>query len=216
MTHPPEPDRHAAGGRQRTCLVGALIALGSGIVLVAIGSLAAFLVLPSLIQGPLDLGARDAAGRKLPELRLRPLTGTGQPVTLEDLTGQVVVVNFWSTQCGPCLRELPHLARLQETFGARPDFRLLAVSCARGGEEDVERLRTETAAVLRQLGIDVPTYADPGFVTRRALDAVDEFRAYPTTLVMDRQGVIRGVWVGFDPRVPRQIEQLLARLLAEQ
>jgi len=215
MTDWHEPNGRAADGQPRSCLARVLVVLGSGIVLVAAGSLVGFLVLPGLIQGPLDLGAGGAVGRKLPELRLRPLTGTGPPVTLEDLSGQVVVVNFWSTRCGPCRRELPHLARLQEEHSARPDFRLLAVSCALHGQEDVEPLRAETSALLRALGIDVPTYADPGWVTRRALDEVDEFRGYPTTLVMDRQGVIRGVWVGFRPRMPREIDRLLARLLAE-
>ena len=216
MTHPNPTQRHASGVGQKSCLIGALLTVGGGIVLVVAGSLAALFVLPGLIQGPLDLDGRGAVGRRLPDLRLQPLTGTDQPVALEDLAGQVAVVNFWGTWCPPCRMELPHIARLQETFGDRPDFRLLAVSCGPGGEEDLEELRANTAATLRQSGIEMPTYADPGFVTRRAFDAVDEFSVYPTTFVMDRQGVIRGVWVKFDRRMPPAIEQLVARLLAEQ
>lgn len=216
MSPPPEPSPHGdTGRRQTTCLVGVLIFLGSGIVLVAVGSLAAFLLLPRLIQGPLDLGHKSAVGRKLAELRLEPLTGSDQPVTLEDLSGQVVVVHFWSTGCGPCLRELPQIARLRETFDGWPGFRLLAVSCAMGGPEDAASLRGPTVATLRRLHVDMPTWIDPGQRTRRALDALERFRGYPTTLVLDHQGVVRGLWAGADTGTPGEIEQLVGRLLAE-
>ena len=59
-------------------------------------------------------------GVPLAELRLQPLSGDGPPVSLADLRGSVVLLNFWGTWCPPCLRELPHIAtNLQEPPGRR-------------------------------------------------------------------------------------------------
>ncbi len=153
-------------------------------------------------------------GNRLPRLQLEPLTGDGRPVGLNDLKGHVTLIDFWGTWCPPCRAELPHLAELAGRFGNQRDFRLLAVSC--GGDpnsENVESLRQETAAFLRENNIDLPTYWDPQGSSRFGVDAVAGFKGYPTTVLFDRQGVIRGYWIGYEPGVERQIERRVAELL---
>ena len=70
-----------------------------------------------------------AVGRKLPQLELKPLTGDGRPVSLEDLKGRVTLIDFWGTWCPPCAEELPHIAALATRFSGQLDFQVLAVSC---------------------------------------------------------------------------------------
>ncbi len=70
----------------------------------------------------------------MPEPRAGPapdLVGedmAGNPVSLSDLAGKFVVVNFWGTYCEPCTKEWPELHRLAERFGERDDVVVIAVS----------------------------------------------------------------------------------------
>ena len=155
------------------------------------------------------------AGGKLSQLDLQPLTGTEQSVTLADLTGQVVLLNFWGTWCPPCRRELPHIADLYQEFGGQTAFRLLAVSCGSGGPEDLAALRTDTSDLLDQANISMPTYADPDRISRQEVERVVGFEGYPTTLLIDRRGDIRRVWTGFVPGNEVEMREMIAQLLAE-
>lgn len=157
--------------------------------------------------------AHQAVGQKLPAFALEPLTGTQQGVTLNDLSGRVVLIDFWGTWCPPCREELPHLVEVAKTFGNRPDFRFLAVSCGYGRREDLDNLHAETQLFLEKTGLDIPTYADPQLITRKAFDSIGRFDGYPTTLLLDRDGTIRRVWVGYDPRIRQELEQLIPTLL---
>ncbi len=163
-----------------------------------------------------DIGIHHpAVGKHLPSLDLKPLTGDGKPVALGDLEGRVTVIDFWGTWCPPCRDEFPHIAALATQFRDRPDFQVLAVSCG-GGEEDFALIADETKAFLESYKIDLPTYKDPGEYSRRAVGivaGVEGFRGYPTTLVLDRQGIIRGVWFGYRAGYEQQIEKLVAELL---
>jgi cytochrome c biogenesis protein CcmG, thiol:disulfide interchange protein DsbE len=166
---------------------------------------------------PRDESANQlGVGAKLPNLQLEPLTGDDQPVRLRDLAGKVVLLDFWGTWCPPCRAEIPHIAELRKQFRDEPDFRLLAVSC-RDQTDDPESLRPDTEAFLDGHKLDLPTYADPGFYTRLQLDKIDAFdSSYPTTLLLDRESVIRAIWVGYSPETVEQMGKKIAKLLAEK
>ena len=160
---------------------------------------------------------QPGVGRKLPQLRLLPLTGDGRPVEMADLAGRVVLIDFWGTWCPPCRAEFPHIAALGVRFRGQADFMLLPVSCGDAGpkSESIDALRPATEEFLAEHKLDLPTYADAGGYTRLGIDKVASFEAYPTTIVLDRQGVIRGFWVGYEPGVERKIERLIGELLAK-
>jgi thiol-disulfide isomerase/thioredoxin len=165
---------------------------------------------------PLKQADHEAVGKKLPDLSLTALDDPAKSVTLADLSGKVVLVNIWGPWCPPCRQELPHIAALGRKYRDQPDFQLLAITSAQSPPENLVRLRQETQAFLRDADLDLPTYLDPGGATRRAFGEVGQLRGFPTTFLMDRQGVIRNVWVGYAPSVPEEIDQWTAQLLEEK
>jgi len=169
---------------------------------------------PAHDRGNDQAGEQSGIGRRLPDLQLEPLTGDGHPARLNDLAGKVVLLDFWGTWCPPCRAEFPHIAALGDEYRERPDFQLLAVSCGADDNENPQSLRTATLEFLADRRLDITTYFDPGGVTRREVAKVAGFEGYPTTLVLDRQDVIRGMWVGYEPGTERKIGELIAKLLA--
>ncbi len=61
-----------------------------------------------------------------PEFQVEDLAGN--PVTLGEMRGRLVIVNFWATWCEPCIREWPQLDRLAERLAGRTDVEILAIS----------------------------------------------------------------------------------------
>jgi thiol-disulfide isomerase/thioredoxin len=154
---------------------------------------------------------------KLARLELQPLTGDSRAVTLADLRGSVVLLNFWGPWCSVCRQELPHIAAIYAGRKGQADFKLLAVSCGDPErEEDIDALRKDTSYLLEHKGIKMPTYVDPGGVTAAAVDAVAKFKGYPTALLLDRDGGIRQVWSGYNPGTEVEIENAITELLGKQ
>jgi thiol-disulfide isomerase/thioredoxin len=151
-------------------------------------------------------------GHQLPQLRLEPLTGDSKPIDLKDLTGHVVLLDFWGTWCPPCQDEFPHIAAIAAKYRDRSDFLCLPVSCD-GEAEKHDELRNETGAFLQSYKLDLATYWDPGSYSRLGIDMVAEFSAYPTTIVLDRHGVIRGFWIGYSRGDEREIEKCVIQWL---
>ena len=157
-----------------------------------------------------------AIGRRLAHLELVGLTGESGAVSLEELRGKVALVNYWGTWCPPCVRELPEIEAIGKRFAGRKDFWLLAVSCGQGADENVETLRDETERFLAGRGSELATYVDPGATSRQAMNVVLGVPlAYPTTVLVDRAGKIRGLWQGYHPRAAEEMEAEIERLLQE-
>ncbi len=157
------------------------------------------------------------AGRRLPGIDLLPLVGNGEPVTLESLEGKVVLLNLWGTWCGPCRREFPRLMKLEERLRGNPDFKFLSVSCGQESPESIPDLRLQTEAYAAEMGAKFPIYADPFWQTRKAVAATayDSRGTMPTTVVLDRTGKVRGIWIGYAGGDERVMEELVLELLSE-
>lgn len=195
------------------------------VILAAVAVGVGVYVLRSIVPafGPVEEGAQSraeqhpAVGQRFPALELEPLSEASQRVSLADLEGKVVVLNFWGTWCPPCRREMPELDKFYRRIAGHERFRLLAVSCLPGPSEAdaFEELKAETIAFLRSNGLSLPAYADPSGITRAAFRQLGGRAVFPTTLVLDGQGVVRAVWVGYAPGVVEAIERQVAGLLAE-
>lgn len=157
-------------------------------------------------------------GRPLAPLNFQPLTGDAPAVSRESLEGRVVLINFWGTWCSPCRVELPHMAALRERFAGRKAFQLLSVSYPPFGQHhDVQSLSEETLALQKRLGISLPTYYDPENQTYAALQQVLGLKgsAFPTTVLLDRQGILRAVWIGYRPGLETEMERITDDVLQE-
>jgi thiol-disulfide isomerase/thioredoxin len=145
------------------------------------------------VAGPDDLNyARVQRLIERPEiarLRLAPnfrvTTLDGKTITLESLTGKVVLIDFWAMWCPPCRRALPHLQKMVQEFAGQP-FVVLSISL----DPDEGRWKSYTA----QNHMTWPQYRDGGFDGRVAtLFAV---QGVPNTIIIDADGVLEVQYLG--------------------
>jgi thiol-disulfide isomerase/thioredoxin len=154
-----------------------------------------------------------AVGTPLTQISLQPLTGGGPPITASDLAGKVTLINFWATWCGPCRMEFPHLIELEEDFRSRSDFQFLSVST--GDQDGPEALKQATEQFLRQERATFRTLSDRDYQAQRALAFAAGLGRidYPTTVLIDRSGVIRGLWIGYAPGDERRVRAAIEAAL---
>jgi len=113
-----------------------------------------------------------------PDFTLPNLAGATE--TLSALSGRLVVLNFWATWCGPCVKEMPTLEHLQDKLGDR-GLSVLAVSLDTGDPKGV-------ADFAKGYGWRLPILLDP---MAQVADAY-AIRVMPTTYVIGPDGNIRG------------------------
>jgi cytochrome c biogenesis protein CcmG, thiol:disulfide interchange protein DsbE len=128
-----------------------------------------------------DRGARPGlTGEVAPDFTV---SDGSSSVHLADYRDKVVLLNFWWTDCAPCVQEMPGLLELHHD---RPDLAILAVSI----DEDAG----EYKRFLDRHHVDLITVRDPAESAAKLYHT----EGWPETYVIDRQGVIRRKFVG-DP-----------------
>lgn len=173
-----------------------------------------------------DAGRRHpAVGQSLAVVQLEPLNGEATAVGREQLQGKVTLMNFWGPWCSYCLKEMPHLIELRDKYAPEADLQLLFVSCspqwrphippALGWTEDIPALKGSTGRLLAARGYDIDAHVDARGKTRDAFHSLADWQGYPTTLLLDRSGTIRGVWIGYQAGVEQDIEDRLRQVLSE-
>ena len=124
----------------------------------------------------------------------------GQPVSLAELKGEVVLINFWATWCGPCRKEMPLLEDIYQRY-SRLGFTLLGVNVEEHSR-DADRFLSETP-------VSFPILFDPANQVSQLYDVA----AMPSTVLVDRNGNLRylhhGYQDGYEDMYREQIRELV-------
>lgn len=128
--------------------------------------------------------------------------GGAFPPNLAALRGRVVLLDFWATWCGPCRIVMPRLTQLQARHGAEG---LTVVGLS---SEDVDPVES----FVRKLPPRYAVGVDPDAETARRYGVM----SLPTVVVVDWQGTVRDVFIGYDPDSDARLDATVRRLLAER
>jgi len=163
------------------------------LVAALIAALASVTVLPATANTP----APNAAA---PDFTLRRLDGPN--LRLAELRGQVVMVNFWATWCGPCREEMPRLDALYQKYHAS-GFTLLGVNI-----DDDPR---NAAGAASKLKVSFPVLLD----TDKAVSRLYDLGTMPSTVLIDRDGRVRYVHRGYREGTEAEYDEKIRGLLKE-
>ena len=157
----------------------------------------------------LALGARASAADikrwrgKPAALPIALLGVDGEPVSLQQFRGKVVLVNFWATWCEPCIAEMPSMQQLRERLAAE-GFEVLAVNYQEGP--------ARISAFMQKMNLSFPIVRDTDGQVARVWGA----RVFPASYLVDRRGDIRYAISGDADWTSAALVSTIRTLLAAQ
>ncbi len=131
-----------------------------------------------------SLASSGLEGQVAPDFALK--SSSGENLRLSEYRGDVVMINFWATWCGPCRQEMPLLDELYTRY-ERVGFSLLGVNI----DDDSRR----AMQMIEDLGVSFPVLFD----ARKEVSELYEVEAMPVTVLIDREGNVRHVHHGYKP-----------------
>ena len=163
-----------------------------------------FITLVSSLLISMSVHAADA-GSKAPTFAIKSLKNVDTPtIDFESYKGKVVYVDFWASWCGPCKRSFPMLETLRSKYNDR-GFEVIAINM----DENID----DANNFLGKFPASFPIGTDP------AGKVAEQYglKGLPTAYIIDRQGVINHIVVGFDDKSEYEtIEAVTNKLLGAQ
>jgi thiol-disulfide isomerase/thioredoxin len=151
---------------------------------------------------------RYAERPELARARMAPafalVASNGQRVSMDDLTGKVVLIDFWATWCGPCREALPHMKRIAQKFSGEP-LVVLSVSL-----DDDEKKWSDFVVQHEMTWLQ---YRDGGFEGQLA--RMFGVTAIPHTFTIDADGVLQDEHIG-DASIEGKLKKLIAQARQRQ
>ncbi len=124
----------------------------------------------------------------------------GKTVSLRSLKGKVVFINFWATWCPPCIREMPSIDELKDSFKESDDIVFLMV--------DVDNKMEKSSAFMQENDYDLPVYVPVSNIPSDFLRG-----AIPTTVIIDKKGEMVARMEGGrnyrDPQIIKALKELV-------
>lgn len=152
--------------------------------------------LPLLLNGCYSGSRPPRIGSVAPDFTLQD---TDRKISLSEMRGKVVVLNFWATWCPPCVDEMPSLVQMQQKMKGR-GVEVLAVSV------DVDQ--GAYYKFLKDHKIDLLTVRDP---EQKSNNLYGTFK-FPETYIVDRHGVMRRKFIGPVDWSQPEVLEFLSRL----
>lgn len=148
--------------------------------------------LGAVVSGNEDTGI--AIGKHAPNFSMT--LDDGRSITLHDLKGRPVMINFWATWCGPCRFEMPEIVK---TAQSTPELAVLAVN--------VQEQLPLVQSFAEDFAMELPVVRDE----KGAIQNLYQIRGMPTTYFLDKNGTVRAVWAGV--LTPDRLAKLLDEIM---
>jgi thiol-disulfide isomerase/thioredoxin len=148
----------------------------------------------------------------LPQASSKPLgemawtTLDGKTEKIGGMKGKVVVLDFWATNCPPCLKEIPHLVALQNKYGAD---NLNIVGLHVGDDEDRQRVPEFAEKLKINYALALPEEPLVSFVFRDRTDI-------PQTLILNRTGNMVERFIGFNEKTEKDLDRIIEQTINEK
>ena len=129
-------------------------------------------------------------------------SSSGKQVQLTDFRGDVVMINFWASWCGPCRQEMPLIEGLHKKYG-KLGFTVLAVNVD-ADPKDAQKMLTE-----------IPVSFPIGFDSKNKVSELYKVDSMPSTVMVDRKGNMRFLHRGYKPGYEADYEKQIRALIRE-
>ncbi|WP_026842749.1 TlpA family protein disulfide reductase [Citrifermentans bremense] len=161
-------------------------------------------IIPLALAGLL-LSTQPAAailqkGEAAPPIKL--VTTSGQPITLNNYKGYVLVMDFFATWCIPCKESIPHMNALRQKYG-KQGLQVLGVSVDEGSDREVRSF------------IGEKRISYPVAIAGEEMQTDYGLRSIPTVYVINKRGFVAEKFQGFSDQTAKAMEDTIKRLLAE-
>jgi peroxiredoxin len=150
----------------------------------------------------LTLPATGASGPSGPAPQFTLEARSGSKISLTQYKGQVVMLNFWASWCGPCRQEMPLLENIYKKYG-KMGFTLIGVN--------VEPDSKAAEGFLKQTPVSFPVIYDKDSTVSKAYDV----SGMPSTVIIDRKGNIRVLHRGYKPGDENEYQDSIRTLVRE-
>lgn len=164
-------------------------------------------IVKTLLKNMLLLGCFVASnvyalevGDKAPDFTLK--NQAGKNMNLTEQRGKIIVLNFWASWCGPCRTEMPVLQDFHEKYQE------LGVDV---WGVNVEQENQAGHDFLKEVKVDFPIFFDP----TNTLSASYQVEAMPTTVVIDRSGLVRYIFRGYKAGYEKKYAKAIKKLIRE-
>jgi cytochrome c biogenesis protein CcmG/thiol:disulfide interchange protein DsbE len=146
----------------------------------------------------------------LADAELEALDGTKTKVS--DRKGKVVLLNIWGIWCGPCIAEMPHLVELQEKYRDQ-GLEIIGLNIGAdemGTPEDLDAIKK----FGEKKNINYTLVRSPDDVTKQFY-LITKQNVVPQSILINREGQLRGVFVGFGGRVLNSLKETIDKTMNE-
>ena len=165
-------------------------------------SLLRMVSLALLVAGIMIITPLQAEEKKVlaPDFTLK--SRSGENLKLSEFRGELVMINFWASWCGPCRQEMPELERLYQRYKSL-GFTILGIN-----QDDKPR---NAEKMLKQIPVSFPILFDEKH------EVSDQYHvaAMPTTILLNRDGTIRDIHQGYRPGMEADYQKQIEEMIKE-
>lgn len=147
-------------------------------------------------------GPEQMKGKKAPAIKTQLVNG--QKFELSDHKGKVVILDFWASWCGPCVQGLPIMQKVCSSFD-QEKVKFVAVNQGENKKTINKFLKNKNLTELT-VALDKTSSVGDSFMVK----------GIPQTVVIDQDGIVRFVHVGFGPDSGSQLKNEITELLSEK